>query len=74
MQPGNAEEGGIHNGSRQIKRLRETRETTSDAQGRWEIPADLPNGKFYTIAKQRSIDTPRTPLVCRKAISPRVAF
>lgn len=48
--------------------------TTSDAQGGWSIPAGMPNGKFYAVAKQRSIDAPGKPLVCRRAISPRVAF
>ena len=48
--------------------------TTSDAQGGWSIPAGMPNGKFYAVAKQRSIDAPGRTLVCRRAISPRVAF
>lgn len=48
--------------------------TTSNAQGMWEIPAGMPNGKFYAIAKQRSIDAPAKTLVCKRAISPKVAF
>ena len=48
--------------------------TTSDAQGRWAIPAGLPNGKFYAIAKQRSIDAPGKTLVCKRAVSPKIAF
>ncbi len=32
--------------------------TTSDAQGAWSIPAGIPNGKFYAVAKQRTIDAP----------------
>ncbi len=48
--------------------------TTSDDQGRWSVPAGMPNGKFYAIAKQRSIDAPGKTLVCKRAISPKVAF
>ena len=48
--------------------------TTSDAQGRWAIPAGMPNGKFYAIAKQRSIDAPGKILVCKRATSPKIAF
>ena len=48
--------------------------TTSDAQGAWSIPAGMPNGKFYAVAKQRSIDAPGKTIVCKRAISPRVAF
>ena len=48
--------------------------TTSNAQGMWEIPAGLPNGKFYAIARQRSIDAPAKTHVCKRAISPKVAF
>ncbi len=48
--------------------------TTSDAQGGWSIPAGTPNGKFYAVAKQRSIDTPGKTLVCKRAISSKVAF
>lgn len=48
--------------------------TTSDAQGRWAIPAGLPNGKFYSIAKQRSIDAPGKTLVCKRAVSPKIPF
>ncbi len=48
--------------------------TRSDAQGRWAIPAGLPNGKFYAIAKQRSVDAPGKTLVCRRAASPKIAF
>ena len=46
--------------------------TTSDAQGRWSVPAGLPNGKFYAIARQ--LDAPGKTLVCKRAISPKVAF
>jgi len=48
--------------------------TTSDAQGGWAIPAGMPNGKFYAIAKQRSIDAPGKILVCKRAISPKATF
>jgi hypothetical protein len=48
--------------------------TTTDARGKWSIPAGMPNGKFYALAKQRSIDAPGKTLVCKKATSPRVAF
>jgi hypothetical protein len=48
--------------------------TTSDARGEWAIPAGMPNGKFYAVAKQRSIDAPGKTLVCKRATSPRVAF
>lgn len=48
--------------------------TKSDAQGRWSIPAGMPNGKFYAIAKQRSVGGPGKTLVCKRAISPKVAF
>ena len=48
--------------------------TLSDAQGAWSIPAGMPNGKFYAVAKQRSIDTPRKTIVCKRDTSPRIAF
>lgn len=48
--------------------------TTSDAQGTWSVPAGMPNGKFYAVVKQRSIDAPGKTLVCKRAISPKVAF
>ncbi len=48
--------------------------TTSDAQGRWSVPAGMPNGKFYAVARQRSIDAPGKTLVCKRAISPKVLF
>ena len=48
--------------------------TLSDAQGAWSIPAGMPNGKFYAVAKQRSIDALGKTLVCRRATSPKVAF
>ena len=48
--------------------------TLSDARGAWSIPAGMPNGKFYAIAKQRSIDTPGKTFVCKRATSPKVAF
>ncbi len=48
--------------------------TTSDAQGAWSIPAGMPNGRFYAVARQRSIDTPGKTVVCKRAVSPRVAF
>ena len=48
--------------------------TTSDAQGAWSIPAGMPNGKFYAVAKQRSLDAPGKTLVCKRAMSPKVAF
>ncbi len=47
---------------------------TSDAQGAWSIPAGMPNGKFYAIAKQRSIDGPGKTIVCKRAVSSKVAF
>jgi hypothetical protein len=48
--------------------------TTSNAQGAWTIPAGMPNGKFYAVAKQRSIDSPGKTIVCKRAISPKAAF
>lgn len=48
--------------------------TTSDAQGKWSIPAGVPNGRFYAVAKQRSIDAPAKTLICKRATSPKVAF
>ena len=48
--------------------------TLSDAQGAWSIPAGMPNGKFYAVAKQRTIDAPGKTIICKRAISPRVAF
>jgi hypothetical protein len=48
--------------------------TKSDAQGEWSIAAGTPNGDFYAVAKQRSIDTNSTTLVCKKAVSPTVTF
>src|SRR3712207_2896978 len=48
--------------------------TTSDAQGAWSIPAGMPNGKFYAVAKQRAIDAPGKTIVCKRAVSPKVAF
>ena len=48
--------------------------TSSDAQGRWSVPAGMPNGKFYAVARQRSIDASGKTLVCKRAISPKVAF
>ena len=48
--------------------------TLTDAQGAWSIPAGMPNGKFYAVAKQRSIDALGKTLVCSRATSPKVAF
>lgn len=48
--------------------------TTSDARGKWTVPAGMPNGKFYAVARQRSIDAPGKTLVCKRAVSPKVAF
>ena len=48
--------------------------TASDAQVKWSIPALMPNGKFYAVAKQRSIDAPGKTFVCKRAASPKVAF
>lgn len=48
--------------------------TRSDARGRWAIPAGMPNGKFYAIAKQRSIGTTGKTFVCKRAISPKATF
>ena len=48
--------------------------TTSGAQGEWFIPAGMPNGKFYAVAKQRSIGAPGKTLVCKRATSPKVAY
>lgn len=48
--------------------------TTSDAQGKWSIPAGTPHGTFYAVAKPRSIDTTHTTFVCKKAISSKVIF
>jgi len=48
--------------------------TKSNAQGEWSILGGMPNGDFYAVAKQRSIDTGSTTLVCVKAVSPTVTF
>ena len=48
--------------------------TTSGAQGEWSIPAGMPNGKFYAVAKQRLIDAPGKTLVCKRSTSQKVAF
>jgi hypothetical protein len=48
--------------------------TRSNARGRWEIPAGMPNGKFYAVVKQRSINAAGKTLVCKGAISPRATF
>lgn len=48
--------------------------TTSDAQGAWSIPAGMPNGKFYAVAKQRSVDASGKTVACKRAVSPQGAF
>ena len=48
--------------------------TTSNTQGAWSIPAGTPNGKFYAVARQRTIDAPGRTIVCKRATSPNVAF
>jgi len=48
--------------------------TKSNAQGEWSVQGSMPNGDFYAVAKQRSIDTGTTTLVCKRAISPTVTF
>ena len=48
--------------------------TTSNAQGRWSVPAGMPNGKFYAVVKQRSIGPAGTTFVCKRTVSPKVAF
>ncbi len=48
--------------------------TTSNAQGEWSIPAGMPNGRFYAVVKERSIDTAGKTLVCERAMSPKVKF
>ncbi|CAA9402692.1 MAG: hypothetical protein AVDCRST_MAG22-1202 [uncultured Rubrobacteraceae bacterium] len=48
--------------------------TKSGAGGGWSIPAGMPNGKFYAVVKQRSIDTAGKTFVCKKAVSPKAAF
>ncbi len=46
----------------------------SNASGEWSIPAGMPNGRFYTIARQRSISNGGTTLVCGRAVSSKVEF
>ncbi len=48
--------------------------TQSNAQGEWSITAGMPNGDFYAVAKQRSVDTNTKSLVCKRAVSPTVTF
>jgi hypothetical protein len=48
--------------------------TTSGVSGEWSIPAGMPTGNFYAVAKQRSIDAPGKTFVCKRATSPKVAF
>lgn len=48
--------------------------TRSNAQGQWTIPAGTPNGKFYAVVKQRSLDTTGKTFICKRAISPKVTF
>lgn len=47
--------------------------TTSNARGRWTIPAGMPNGRFYAVARQRTTGAGPT-FVCKRAISPKVGF
>ena len=42
--------------------------------GAWGIPAGMPNGTFYAVAKQRPIETPAKTLVCKRAAPPGIAF
>ncbi len=48
--------------------------TTSNVLGEWSIPAGMPTGEFYAVAKVRSIDKGTTTLVCKRAVSSAVAF
>jgi hypothetical protein len=48
--------------------------TKSNAQGEWSIQGSMPNGDFYAVAKQRSVDTGSSTLVCKRAVSPTVTF
>ena len=48
--------------------------TWSNATGEWSIPAGMPSGKFYAIAKQRSTSSGGTTLVCKRAVSSKVGF
>ena len=48
--------------------------TKSNAQGEWSIAAGVPNGTFYAVAERRVIDTAGATLVCKRAVSPEVAF
>lgn len=48
--------------------------TRSNSEGEWAIPTGTPNGDYYAVAKRRSIDAGSKILVCRRAISPTVAF
>jgi hypothetical protein len=48
--------------------------TRSNALGEWSLPAGMPNGDFYAVARVRSIDKGTTTLVCNKAVSHAVTF
>lgn len=48
--------------------------TRSNALGEWSIPAGMPNGDFYAVARVRSIDKGTTTLVCKRAESSAVTF
>lgn len=47
--------------------------TTSNADGEWSIPAGIPHGTFYAVAKPRSIGTDSTTL-CKRAVSREVTW
>lgn len=46
----------------------------SNALGGWAIPAGLPHGDFYAVARVRSIDKGTTTLVCKRAESAVATF
>ena len=48
--------------------------TRSNADGAWSIPAGMPHGDFYAVARARSIDKGTTIIVCKRATSPTVTF
>ena len=48
--------------------------TKSNAEGKWSIPAGIPHVRFYAAAKQRSMGTAWTTLLCKRVISPKVTF
>ena len=48
--------------------------TRSNALVEWAIPAGLPRGDFYAVARVRSIDKGTTILVCKRAESAVATF